>query len=67
MNEILKEIIKQSGLKPSEVADKCGIKRPQMYRWLSKKTKNEIKFDKVIEIADCIGVNVKIKIESKNK
>lgn len=65
MNEILIEIIKKSGLKPSEVADKCGVKRQQMYQWVSPKTRRSIKFETLQDIALQLGLNVKISIESK--
>lgn len=66
MRELLLQIIELSGLKPSEVADKCEIKRQQMYRWLKPNTTRIIKFEAVKEIADKLGINVKISIESKN-
>lgn len=67
MRELLLQVIELSGLKPSEVADRCDIKRPYMYRWISANPKRNVKFETVHEIAEKLGVNVKISLSIKNK
>lgn len=67
MRELLLEVIALSGLTPYAAANKLGIKTQQMYMWTSPSAKRSIKYEKLVEVAEKLGVNVKISIELKNK
>lgn len=53
---LIKEVLKQRGLKQNELADRLGINRVSLSRLLS--DKNDMRMSTIKKIADAIGCDV---------